>query len=77
MESFWGSWDNSQIHYFIIIVFLFFHSVGRGTSYFEGLGVEGGVTSKLQGLAYHFYYKLRSQFNYECIFLEIKQKTLS
>ena len=26
-----------------------------------GLGFEGGVTSKLQGLTYHFYYKLRSQ----------------
>ena len=47
-----------------------------GTSYFGGLGFEGRVTSKLQGLAYHFYYKLRSQFNYERIFLELKQKIL-
>ena len=64
MESFWRSWDNSLSE--SLLYYCIFYSATRGTSYFAnwGVRVEGGV----QGLAYNFYDKLRSQFNYECIF---------
>ena len=63
MESFWRSWDNSLSE--SLLYYCIFYSATRGTSYFGmGVRVEGGV----QGLAYHFYDKLRSQFNYELIF---------
>ena len=55
MESFWRSWDNSLSE--SLLCYCIFYSATRGTG-------SAGV----QGLAYHFYDKLRSQFNYERIF---------
>ena len=52
MKSFWRSWDNSLSE--SLLYYCIFYSATRGTSYFGGVRVEGGV----QGLAYHFYDKL-------------------
>ena len=64
MESFWRSWDNSlseSLLYYCIFLRIF---LLQEVHLILGVRVEGGV----QGLAYHFYDKLRSQYNYERIF---------
>ena len=62
MESFWRSWDNSLSE--LLLYYYIFLLCYKRYILFWRVRVGGGV----QGLAYHSYDKVRSQFHNERIF---------